>query len=112
MSRPSLLAALRQIPRGIQRFLSRRQAARLFNQQWWRGDSLSSSTISMQGRVSPQLYPPPSLSPPNFEFTKRQRWADLLTAELTEAIILTFSTQCQILYCSVAVKELLGWRKT
>ncbi|KAF9650765.1 hypothetical protein BDM02DRAFT_3154672 [Thelephora ganbajun] len=44
------------------------------------------------------------------EFTKRKRWADLLITELTEAIILILSTQCQILYCSAAVKELLGWR--
>ena len=71
---------------------------------------MSSSTISMQGQASPQLYPPPSLSLPTFEFTKRKRWADLLITELTEAIILILSTQCQILYCSAAVKELLGWR--
>jgi len=45
-----------------------------------------------------------------FEFTKRKRWADLLITELTEAIILILSTRCQILYCSAAVKELLGWR--
>ncbi|KAF9780551.1 hypothetical protein BJ322DRAFT_1083717 [Thelephora terrestris] len=58
---------------------------------------------------SPQLYPPSS-SLSTFEFTKRKRWADLLITELTEAIILILSTQCQILYCSAAVKELLGWR--
>jgi len=50
------------------------------------------------------------LALPTFEFTKRKRWADLLITELTEAIILILSTQCQILYCGAAVKELLGWR--
>lgn len=68
------------------------------------------STISMQAQASSQLYPPSSLTLPTFEFTKRKRWADLLITELTEAIILILSPQCQILYCSAAVKELLGWR--
>ena len=72
--------------------------------------SSSASTISMQAQTSPQIYPPSPLSLPTFEFTKRKRWADLLITELTEAIILILSTQCQILYCSAAVKELLGWR--
>jgi len=64
----------------------------------------------MQAQTSSQLYPPSSPSPSTFEFTKRKRWADLLITELTEVIILILSTQCQILYCSAAVKELLGWR--
>ena len=64
----------------------------------------------MQAQTSSQLYPPSSSSLSTFEFTKRKRWADLLITELTEAIILILSTQCQILYCSAAVKELLGWR--
>lgn len=64
----------------------------------------------MQAQTSSQLCPPSSLPPSTFEFTKRKRWADLLITELTEAIILILSTQCQILYCSAAVKELLGWR--
>ena len=63
----------------------------------------------MQAQISSQLYTPSHLAS-NFEFTKRKRWADLLITELTEAISLILSTQCQILYCSVAVKELLGWR--
>ena len=71
--------------------------------------SLSQPTISMQAQTSSQLYPSSS-SLSTFEFTKRKRWADLLITELTEAIILILSTQCQILYCSAAVKELLGWR--
>ena len=53
--------------------------------------------------------PAPSF-PSTFEFTKRKRWADLLITELTEAIILILSTRCQILYCSAAVRELIGWR--
>lgn len=64
----------------------------------------------MQAQTPSQLYPPTPLPLPAFEFTKRKRWADLLITELTEAIILILSTQCQILYCSSAVKELLGWR--
>lgn len=72
--------------------------------------SSSSPTISMQAQMSSQLYPPSSSGLPTFEFTKRKRWADLLITELTEAIILILSPQCQILYCSAAVKELLGWR--
>jgi PAS domain-containing protein len=63
----------------------------------------------MQAQTSSQLYlSSPLLS--TFEFTKKKRWADLLITELAEAIILILSTQCQILYCSAAVKELLGWR--
>ena len=62
----------------------------------------------MQAQTPSQLHPPSSS--PTFEFTKRKRWADLLITELTEAIVLILSTQCQILYCSAAVKELLGWR--
>ena len=67
-----------------------------------------SPTISMQTQSSSQLYPPSLLSAS--EFTKRKRWADLLITELTEAIVLILSPQCQILYCSAAVRELLGWR--
>jgi hypothetical protein len=67
------------------------------------------STTTMQAQASPQLYPRPPPPLPTFEFTKRKRWADLLITELTEAIILILSTQCQILYCSAVVKELLGW---
>ena len=56
----------------------------------------------------PTLPAPPGLSP--FEFTKKKRWADLLITDLSEAIILILSTQCQVLYCSAGVKEILGWR--
>ena len=65
--------------------------------------------ISAQAQTPSQLYPPSAL-PSTFEFTKRKRWADLLITELTEAIILILSTRCQILYCSAAIRELLGWR--
>jgi PAS domain-containing protein len=65
----------------------------------------------MQAQTPPQLFPPSSfLSLSPFEFTKKKRWADLIITELTEVIVLILSTQCQILYCSAAVKELLGWR--
>lgn len=46
----------------------------------------------------------------NFEFTKRKRWADLLIAELAEAIILILSSSRKVLFCSAAAYELLGWR--
>ena len=64
---------------------------------------------SMQAQTPSQLYPLSS-EPTTFEFTKRKRWADLLITELTEVIVLILSTKCQILYCSAAIKELLGWR--
>lgn len=64
----------------------------------------------MQAQTPSQAYPPSASPSSGFEFTKRKRWADLLITELTEAIILILSTKCQILYCSAAVKDLLGWR--
>ena len=64
----------------------------------------------MQAQIYLQFYPPSSPPSPTFEFMKRKRWADLLITELTEAIIPILSARCQILYCSAAVKELLGWR--
>ena len=67
-----------------------------------------SPTISIQTQSSSQLYPPSLLYAS--EFTKRKRWADIPIIELTEATILILSPQCQILYCSAAVRELLGWR--
>ena len=71
--------------------------------------TLPPSTTSMHAPVSSQLYPP--FPPPaTFKFTKRKHWADLLITELAEAIILILSTQCQILYCSAVVEELLRWR--
>ena len=71
-------------------------------------ESLSPPTMPVRVWTSSQLYPPSS-STSTFEFTKRKHWADLIT-ELTETVILIFSTRCQILYCGTAVKELLGWR--
>lgn len=51
-----------------------------------------------------------SKGPQTFEFTKRKRWADLLVAELADAILLVISPSREILYCGNAVTELLGWR--
>ncbi|KAJ3512104.1 hypothetical protein NLJ89_g3720 [Agrocybe chaxingu] len=59
------------------------------------------------------LPPPPSTSakqPSTYEFTKRKRWADLLLAELVEDVLFVLSPNCEILFCSAAVTELLGWR--
>ena len=75
---------------------------------WRRGWFLSLAHDLHANSVAFQLYPPSLLSAS--EFTKRKRWADLLITELTEAIVLILSPQCQILYCSAAVRELLGWR--
>lgn len=49
---------------------------------------------------------------PIFEFTKRKRWADILITELADTIIYALSPDGNILYCSSAVTELLGWRDT
>ncbi|PCH37731.1 hypothetical protein WOLCODRAFT_135811 [Wolfiporia cocos MD-104 SS10] len=46
-----------------------------------------------------------------FEFTRRKRWADLLVAELSEAILLVLSGSCAVWYCGAAVTDLLGWRE-
>ncbi|KIM79583.1 hypothetical protein PILCRDRAFT_823114 [Piloderma croceum F 1598] len=46
----------------------------------------------------------------SFEFTKRKKYADLLIAELAEAIILVLSLECRVLFCGAGVTELLGWR--
>lgn len=51
-----------------------------------------------------------SKAPTSFEFTKRKKYADLLIAELTDAIQFILSTDCKILFCSPAVTDLLGWR--
>lgn len=64
-----------------------------------------SATIPQQEGQSSQK------SPLTFEFTKRKRWADLLTTELADVIILILSVSCEILYCGTAVTELLGWRE-
>ncbi|KIY71024.1 hypothetical protein CYLTODRAFT_419169 [Cylindrobasidium torrendii FP15055 ss-10] len=49
---------------------------------------------------------------PIFEFTKRKRWADILITELADTIIYALSPDGNILFCSSAVTELLGWRDT
>lgn len=72
-------------------------------------DHSSPATIFMQTQMSSQLSPPSS-QPFPFEFARKKRWADLLITEMAEVILLILSTQCQILYCSAAVRELLGWR--
>ena len=75
-----------------------------------KSSSPPTTRIFMQAQTSSQLYPSSSSTSSTIDFTKRKRWADLLITELTEAIILILSTRCQIIYCSAAVKDLLGWR--
>ncbi|KAE9395386.1 white collar photoreceptors-like protein [Gymnopus androsaceus JB14] len=48
---------------------------------------------------------------PAFEFTKRKRWADLLINELSDTCIFVLSSTLQILYCSPAIGDLLGWKE-
>lgn len=50
------------------------------------------------------------LLPPAYEFTKRKRWADLLITEFADNITFILSFSCRVLYCSPAVKEILGWK--
>jgi PAS domain-containing protein len=45
----------------------------------------------------------------SFEFTKRKRWRDLLSAELADAFVLILSAAGRVLYCGSAVSEILGW---
>jgi hypothetical protein len=47
---------------------------------------------------------------PTYEFTKRKRWADLLLTEPADDITFVLSFSCIVLYCSLTVKELLGWK--
>jgi hypothetical protein len=63
---------------------------------------MMSATTSTEG--------PSAQKQQTFEFTKRKRWADLLIAELAEAIILILSSTRKVLFCSAAAFELLGWR--
>ncbi|KAF8651481.1 hypothetical protein AX16_004779 [Volvariella volvacea WC 439] len=46
-----------------------------------------------------------------FDFTKRKRWADLVITDVSDAIILVLSPSAKVLYCGIAVTELLGWRE-
>ena len=46
-----------------------------------------------------------------WEFTRRKRWADLLVAELSEAIVLVLSSRRKVLFCNPAVREILGWHE-
>ncbi|KAG5637756.1 hypothetical protein H0H81_003323 [Sphagnurus paluster] len=50
-------------------------------------------------------------TPKTFEFTKRKRWADLVTTELAEGINIILSVSCSVLYCAPAVTEITGWRE-
>jgi hypothetical protein len=60
--------------------------------------------------MSTSQSPPNQKTQPSFEFTKRKKFADLLIAELAEAIILVLSLECRVLFCGAGVTELLGWR--
>jgi PAS domain S-box-containing protein len=47
---------------------------------------------------------------PQWEFTRRKRWADLLITELSEAILFVLSPARKVLFCNPAVREILGWQ--
>jgi PAS domain-containing protein len=53
---------------------------------------------------------PNQQSVPQWEFTRRKRWADLLITELSEAILLVLSPARKVLFCNPAVREILGWQ--
>jgi PAS domain-containing protein len=46
---------------------------------------------------------------PQFDFTKRKGWGDLLVTQLAEAVQFILSPEGQVLYCSPSVTEILGW---
>ncbi|KAF8623502.1 hypothetical protein AX15_006285 [Amanita polypyramis BW_CC] len=74
---------------------------------------VTGTEIRVDGGYCSDMSAPPangSKGPQTFEFTKRKRWADLLAAELADAIILVLSPARHILYCGNAITELLGWR--
>ena len=52
---------------------------------------------------------PPIKPPAVYEFSHKKRWADLLVAELSDAIVLVLSPAARVLFCSRAVHEILGW---
>jgi hypothetical protein len=67
-------------------------------------------TISAMSIPAANPHAQKSLLPLTYEFTKRKRWADLLITEPADTITFVLSLSCTILYCSLAVKELLGWK--
>lgn len=52
---------------------------------------------------------PQTAAPSTFEFTRRKRYADLLVTELSDAIILVLSPNCDLWYCGAALGEMLGY---
>lgn len=71
---------------------------------------LMSTTASIASNYPTQSQTSTQKSPSTFEFTKRKRWADLLAAELVDAVTFILSPTSKILYCGASVTELLGWR--
>ncbi|QRW02119.1 GATA type zinc finger [Ceratobasidium sp. AG-Ba] len=50
-----------------------------------------------------------SKPPPVFEFTKRKKWADIIS-ELSGSLLLVLNPSAHILWASPAIVEQLGWR--
>lgn len=73
---------------------------------------LMSTTASIASNYPTHSQTSAQKSPSTFEFTKRKRWADLLAAELVDAVTFILSPTSKILYCGASVTELLGWRSS
>ncbi|EMD38174.1 hypothetical protein CERSUDRAFT_122924 [Gelatoporia subvermispora B] len=73
---------------------------------------MAAATVPPASSSSAATIPPPAppKDPPAFEFTRRKRWADLLVAELSDAVALVLAADGTVWYCGAAVEELLGWR--
>lgn len=47
-----------------------------------------------------------------FEFTKKKRWGDLVTADTVEDVGFIVNRSMTVLWCGPAICEVLGWRET
>ena len=72
--------------------------------------SMNALTAPSSSHHPVQLQPNQQAASPPWEFTRRKRWADLLTTELSEAIVLVLSPRRKVLFCNPAVREILGWQ--
>lgn len=70
--------------------------------------------------MSPSSHPPSSSSAAapqikrssRFDFTKKRRWGDLVTADMVEDVGFIVNVALAVLWCGPAVYDVLGWRET
>ena len=48
--------------------------------------------------------------PGQYDYTKRKRWADLISSEVVETVAFVVNSSLTVLLCGAAICELLGWR--